>query len=340
MNKKIKFYALTILLVFVILFVISEITLRFMGFTPWKNHQGFSTRLVNTQPDSVLGWIKKPGVYSIPMDTSYSITVSYEGDFTRATSVNHSNMYNDTIAFFGGSITLGWAITDSSTFCWKLQKKLPDTKILNYGNAGYGTYQSLVMMERMINIGMKPTKAYYILYDDHEYRNVAWYNWMKYLTMYSSSGKIKIPYCTNHNNILVRHKPASYANWFLKDRSALVALLEETYMRLKTKKRSGEENRRKTTELLILEMNDLCKSHNTEFCVIGIMFDFGDVTRKYYSDLCRQNNIEYHNMELKISKEMRVPGDGHPNGLCNTIWANRIYNAIYEHKNNTINDTF
>ncbi len=51
------------------------------------------------------------------------------------------------IVIVGGSFVQGWAVSDQDTFAWKLQDRFADYDVLNLGTAGYGTYQSLLLIE-------------------------------------------------------------------------------------------------------------------------------------------------------------------------------------------------
>ena len=48
----------------------------------------------------------------------------------------------------GGSFSLGWGVNDEDTFSSKLQKKYTNFKVYNFGQGGYGSVQSLLLLER------------------------------------------------------------------------------------------------------------------------------------------------------------------------------------------------
>jgi hypothetical protein len=48
-------------------------------------------------------------------------------------------------------VTNGYGLSDSDTFTWKLQRSHPEVAVVNFGTAAYGTFQSLLRIERTLD---------------------------------------------------------------------------------------------------------------------------------------------------------------------------------------------
>ena len=64
--------------------------------------------------------------------------------------IREINDEKEKIIFIGGSITQGWAVNDNESFPFIIQAKYPYYKVYNYGVGGYGGYQSLLRLEKVI----------------------------------------------------------------------------------------------------------------------------------------------------------------------------------------------
>ena len=56
---------------------------------------------------------------------------------------------------------MGQAINDNETFAFKMQKKLDNYEVKNYGSGGFGTYQSYLKLKQLYN---KFENIDYVLY--------------------------------------------------------------------------------------------------------------------------------------------------------------------------------
>jgi hypothetical protein len=86
-----------------------------------------------------------------------------------------------------------------------LQGKHPEVAIRNYGTGGYGTYQSLLVLERLF-ANPRSSRPEWVLYrfiEHHEIRYVAGPQWTRLLASTSSRGRVNLPCCfagDNHPN--------------------------------------------------------------------------------------------------------------------------------------------
>jgi hypothetical protein len=165
----------------------------------------------------------------------------------------------------------------------------------------------------------------YGLVDIHETRNVAPAGWLEMLSKYSRRGHVDVPYCTlDDAGKLVRHAPESYPSWPLRESLATVAFLEKTYAELTSEARLSQ--REQVTRRILLAMRDRCREKGCRF-VVALLCAGPDTVSKYVQFL-GANRIYVVPCVFPVTEEMKVPGEGHPNGRMNTLWADRIAGAI------------
>jgi len=249
----------------------------------------------------------------------------FESDGSRATRAGRKGS-GGSIAIVGGSFTEGFAISDQETFAWKLQEQFPSMRVRNYGHGGYGTYQSLLLLEQVLAQTPPPRMALYGFYEGHEIRNVATVEWLEMLSMMARRhSTISVPYATlDHEGAVLRHRPASYPLWPLRERSAAINFLQHAYARLTAWHRTSQ--RAAVTEQLLLEMSRACKARGTDLVVVYLFMNAENKAR--YSRLLEDNDVAFVDCTRPLLPAFQVPGDGHPNGRLNTIWAECIAAAI------------
>jgi hypothetical protein len=112
----------------------------------------------------------------------------------------------------------------------------------------------------------------------------------------------------------------------MRESLATVAFAADNIMKLKTRSRYSQ--RRRVTELLLLEMQQLCRTHRAELRVA--IFQGSPKVRRDYTSFCREQGIEFVECDVPLTQEYRVPGDGHPNGEMNRLYAETITDSLGE----------
>lgn len=325
-KKKTIFLIVTIFSTILLSVIAAEAVLRLNGFKPWEYHIIDLNDPIIHEPDSTLGWQNKKGEYIftsfLPAGKRVKMTFLKDGmRYSGAPQIKE----NDDIVFLGGSFTQGWSISDNETFAWKIQKKIPSANILNYGSGGYGTYQSLLKLERIFKGSRTPLQVIYGFISHHQIRNIALSNWAKALSQFSKRAHVYIPYATIDNNgEFKRHLPEGYGPWLLRESLATVAFLQDVYMQHKDRYKFSRV--RKVTEKIILEMNNLCKNNNSKFTVALLQVD--DKTKFHFISFFREQNINFVDCDYLLTDDMVVPGEKHPNGKMNTLWADCIMQEL------------
>lgn len=298
----------------------AELIVRLSGHRPWRYLGADAKEPTISEPDPELGWRLKAGDYIIPpyAPASPSVYMTVLDGGRRATGPAPPQAVA-TIAFIGCSFTQGWAISDEETFAWRVQERFPSLQVLNLGVGGYGTYQSLLALERLLAApDPQPQAVLYGFIQQHEVRNVAPPGWLRHLAMYSKRGMVAVPYCTlDDDGRLVRHPPERHPQWPLREQFAALTLLQETHARLRGKARSTQA--RAVTQQLMLEMQRLCARHGIRFTVVFLQAS--PHAKRQYSEFLAQEGIHFFDCEYPFSPDMKVRGEGHPNGQMNALWA-------------------
>ena len=318
-NLSLLFFSIIILLLLI------EIILRTTGSEPRKiNNFTLNEPLTNT-PDDVLGWSPKVGhhkfnPWSQDGKTTYLTIQEDKSRFTGSKNINKK------IVFIGGSVTLGWAVSDHETFTSIIQNKTNNYKVLNYGAGGYGGYQSLLWLEKIFKNNNEIKLVIYGYIPHHEVRNVAAGSWMYLLSYFSTRGFVKVPYASiDKNNNLIKNKPIEYINLPFGDKSALIAKLEKRIMKLKSYSR--EKKKFEISKAIINEMVKISEKNNSKFKLL-ILENLTDSKLKKYSKFVKENNISMINCRAPQGEGYYVKGDGHPSYLAHQKIANCIYEKV------------
>lgn len=142
----------------------------------WQlNNKNIDSLLFNKANDRIEGSIIIP---DLELEHKFHYSTDEKG--RRICSKNNSLTEKPIIAVYGCSFTWGTGIKDEDTFCWKLQEKFPEYKILNYGKPGFSLYEIVLMLEQNISTD-KPAitiLAYHECQDPRstgKYPDAAWY---------------------------------------------------------------------------------------------------------------------------------------------------------------------
>ena len=305
----------------------AEILLRASGGGPWRPLFVDPAQPVIYRPDSELGWRHKEGEYRFPpfSPLGRAVHMHFMPDGSRSTG-GRPGAGDGSIAVVGGSFTEGFAISDHETFAWKLQERFPSMRVRNYGHGGYGTYQSLLLLEQILSQRPAPVMALYGFYEGHEIRNVATADWLRMLAMMlRRHTSISIPYATlRRDGVIVRHRPEPYPTWPLREHSAAVTFLQHGYASWVARSRTSQ--RAAVTEQLLLEMKRACEANGTDLVVVSLFMNAQNRAR--YSELLRNHDVAFVDCAQPFLPVYQVPGDRHPNEKLNAVWANCIAKAI------------
>ena len=301
---------------------LGEVVVRLAGREPWTFHKKDAEEPTMHEPDAVLGWRNKPGKYVVPAyskkGTDVHLTFLEHGRrLTRARDAGSGRE----MVLVGGSFTQGWAISDRETFAWKLQRRYRSLNVLNYGTGGYGSYQSLLVLERELPRLASPALVLYGYIQHHELRNIGDDDWLKDLARYSQRGHASVPFVTwDQDRGLVRHAPEHFPTLPLREALATVNLISDGYVKLKARGRNAHQ--RFVTKQVILEMKKTSESFGAEFVTVLLKAD--GRAKANYARFFRKHGVRFADCVYPLKPNMRVKGEGHPNGKMHSRWARCI----------------
>jgi hypothetical protein len=318
----------------------AEVLLRIFGIEPWKNiltNDTINGKNIYT-PDTTLGWKAKEGDYFLlptnPLDKQFHISIEKNGN--RKTGENIESV-NGEILVIGGSFSLGWGVNNKDTFSSKLQKKFNNFKVYNFGQAGYGTIQSLLLLKKQISEMKVPKLIIYGFIEHHEYRNAARSQWLRTLAKYSRRGTVRTPYgLIGKNNKLIIYPPTGYINLPLRESSALITLFEKAYMKnISTKEFPRDSKRKKyqklVTEKAVLQMKEISKKFGANFIVVILDWS-NDLTKDKYEIFFKENKIKFVNCKTLLIDEMVLKDDYHPSEKAHSYYNECLVDYIEEQK--------
>jgi hypothetical protein len=307
---------------------IAEVGFRLLGYRPWGYAGLRREEPALVSPDPALGWVNKPGRYLLPphLEGGQQIEVTILQDGSRATGTARAD-HGERIVFLGCSVTFGYGLSDADTFAWKLQGTHPDLHIVNFGTPAYGTFQSLLRMERVL---AEPSPARLLLYgfiSPHEPRNVATYNWLRGLKQHSRRGHVAPPSVTlGVGGGLVRHPLESFSVWPFADHLVTLRMVDDAYMHFRTYGREADGP--EATKRLLIEMVSLARKHSTPFAVVFLVAP--KEKREEYLEFFQKNDVPFIDCIQPLTKESEIPGEGHPNADVNSHWAHCISDRLPE----------
>jgi hypothetical protein len=322
MRKKLAFWLVAVALVVAVGIILGEALLRVAGHGPWRYETKDVDEPIVHEPDPELGWRNKPGSYVVPAydGSGGEIPITVLPGGTRTTGSAGVPGDRPSVIVVGGSFTQGWGVGDTETYAYKLQRRFSGIEVLNYGTGAYGTYQSLLLLEREVP-KRPPAWVIYGFFLHHEVRNTAPAAWLETLNRFSRRRHVALPFATlDDDGVLRRHAPESWLELPLRGHSALSAFAEQHLMRRRTKGRA--RNRRQVTERLLLEMQALTREHDARLAVVVLAAP--DEARRHYRAFLETNGIRALDCVVPFTTETVVPVDGHPNGRMHSLWTECI----------------
>ena len=297
-----------------------------MGYTPW--YYVSSEEETIFENDKTLGWISKSGEYQITASDKFNektnLTILDNGE-----RYSGSNKSKNNLIIIGGSFSQGWGVNNSQTYSFNLQNFFINHKVHNFGQSGYGGVQSFLLLKEKIKT-IRPTNlVIYGFIDHHEYRNVARSGWLSTLLKYSKSGHSdtpKVPYADiNKMGHIIFKEPIGYIKMPFRESLAIVALIEKTYMKQKTKKR--KKIQKEVTKKIFLKMKEISKKNGSEFLAVNLKSNFIE-----YKNFLKENKINYVDCNLQLTKKYLLRGDYHPNGAAHSFYSECIAKYIKNKK--------
>lgn len=212
-----------------------ELGLRLAGEKPRHLYDISKNEVITNEEDLRLGWIPKIGKHKFePWAKKGKKTfLTINNDRSRFTGSKNKNL--EKVIFIGGSITQGWAISDDETFAYLLQKNNLNHKVFNFAVGGYGGYQSLLTLEKVLKNKQKVKNVIYGFIPHHEVRNVAAGSWQYLLNTMSNRGFVRLPYASlDKKKELVHNNNSVYFKIPFGQYSSLLSKIEKRIMKIRS----------------------------------------------------------------------------------------------------------
>jgi len=314
--------------------IIIELLLRAFGFETWKYREYDLKQPTTNKYHPILGWKPKEGVYDFPPYTK-------NGNYTKFTILKDGNRYSGKsttnvkgdIIFIGGSFGQGWAVNDEETFSYLFQKKLSNFKVKNYSVAGYGSFQSLLMLEEILKKNRNVKLVIYSYIWHHQTRDYGNASWIQGLTNMRPFSHVALPYARlDKNNNLIRYKPIKYFKLPLREYFVLITKIEKKIMRARLFSTNIDET--KITQKIVHEMKLLAEKNGSKFAFVNLYPPSESIRISGknhlipYNKFTKKNKIKLINCGYELTEEYQVKGDGHPNNKAHILYADCIYNGV------------
>ena len=308
--------------------VAAELVARAAGLKPlhWNSNQPEVSpggRLMRNDPK--FGYVLLPGSFSVKWPTGYISHSTHSAEGRRITHPPRRSgepPKKNEIWLFGCSFTYGMSLNDNETYAWKLQEMFPDDEVVNFAVPGYGTYQSLMQFEEVLQKGNLPLIAVYAYASLHDERNTLLRKRQKGMAMVNPFG-YRQPYVRLDRKGEFTHfmDDLKYRPFPLARQSALAHLIEERLDEFEDYSvHSGEVTRR-----LIQRFEELAGQNHVRFIVAGIDSDSAKTLRKLEAMRIKTVDIS---VDLSTRENRNWPHDSHPNAAANRKYARKLLTFI------------
>jgi hypothetical protein len=303
----------------------AEAALRLGGFHPYRPARpriAIEPGGLLTAPDPVLGFTYIPGRFRVTFDNGDSWMTTHRPDtlrITRPDGDGRASRRRPGLWIFGCSFVHGWGLNDDETLPWKLQERLPQYDVANFGVGGYGTLQSLLQLRRAFEHEAAPAVAVLAYAGFHDERNTLARRWQKAGYEYAHLGTTKSPYARIVGGAL---QPSfdwpDYRGFGWIKVSALAELADEAYGPLEVRLLRSH----RVSELLVEQLAREAVGHGVHFVIAGISRDAGTGAMLRYA---ATRGIPSIDVSVDLGRwGNRIRWDGHPNGVANDKSAERL----------------
>lgn len=317
----------------ILIIALCEVVLRLCNYWPWSYEgDAFDAPILE---DRSLGWRSRFGthvIHGVNGEKDHPIEQTVWQSGARATQQAPFPLGEGDVVLVGDSYLYGFKLTDRDTFGWQLHARFPSLKVENQAVAGYGTVQSLLQIEEILQ--QSPSKERVFIYgfnSFHEYRNVGSWGWQRPMAMASTLKNFFLPIARFVNGELRILPPTRlYPNFPLRTTSSLVRLVEEVIGRVRTIGNDGEEQM--VTEMLIDLMNERITQAGSKFLVMFL--DDSNEALKAYIDFFNKKKIIYVNCSASFRNDEgeRLDDGWHPTKHQNEYWVECVAPVIKEYK--------
>ena len=321
MEQQVKNASLLIVSISICLLV-AEVAFRLTGYAPRQLvPNAFFVEGVDTTwsvPDDMLGWINKQGVSkSIEAGGAQMTFWSHGRRATRPTDLPRPS--GTPVMVVGGSNAQSYGVQDQDSFPYLLSESYAAYWIENFGNGGFGTAQTLLLMERVLEDfydDSLPELVIVTFSDSHMARNVSDQSWVYSIS--DSEGRfVSPPHFRLHGDTLSFRPFETISLWPLESVSALVATLHHIWLQsfAYANLDEGEE----VTKRLFERIANLVGSTGGQLLVV-VLEDYDQIADNLFAD-ADFPVLNCSGFERTDPQNYLLGGGSHPNPLFHQHYA-------------------
>ncbi|MEM7104275.1 MAG: hypothetical protein AAF502_14145 [Bacteroidota bacterium] len=329
------------LVIFLITFICCEVVVRLFGYSPYRVNPFSidSEPSLALLPDSRLGFVLNPGNYQLTVNDHVTYSVTHLPDSNRVTTfeIALDSFPKGRIDVHGCSFTYGWGVDDSLSFPFLLQNALPEWDVRNEAVPGFGTLNSLLVIEDQIKRQDKPDIILLNYAGFHDERNALAPNYRKALKHgFEHSNSAVKPLLANQafpygkisgDSLLVISQDwdSMYNNWPLRKVSALIHFFQYVNdQQLESYARSFD-----VTKLIFEAIKTQCVVNDIRLIVCGITDDAA--TSAMLDNLVNKGFETYTTgIDLTELQYNHLPHDSHPNAAAHQIFTEEALQYLRE----------
>ena len=298
---------------------VGEVALRLLGVAPWSPAAASDWG----RDDAILGWTNRPGV-GHPSEPGH-VPMTFWPDGQRASSPAPKLDARRRVVVVGCSFTQGFGVADAETFTWRLNETYPDVRFENWGVGGYSTYQSLLLLERLLRApGPKPDLVVYGFIGDHVRRNLAKLRYVQQLK--SARGLFVVPPSVGlESDALAEHPARVVAPWPSEQSVAWTRVLHGAWLWLHEHRQRNRDDVL-ATNLLIERMDREVREAGARL-LVAILSDLPSRTDAFLAEqkIAAVNCIV---PGYPGDPSFQVGGVGHPSGRLHALWSECVRRAL------------
>ena len=330
-SRKVLFSLILLGVMLLLVVAVAEGGARLLGYRPW-NPEPRNTQVKPEggffELDEKLGYVMKPGRYTLTLNESLSFTAQHDNAGYRMAGDPGLRQLIRTVPeiwVMGGSFTYGWGVKDREAFPSLMQDDLLRFHVRNFGVGGYGTLQNLYQLQNTLEEGIVPKYVILAYASFHDQRNTCNRYWMKAIAPQSVLEGLSFPWARldEANTLNYGMAPVEYSPYPGMGASAFIHALEQSRC-------EAEERQLKSPEVsyqLIKETEQLCAESGITFLLAGIEPD--EATQKML-ERCKNEGMKTIDISVDRNESgmSLMPADPHPSPAAHRIYADKLVEWI------------
>ncbi|MGM9998346.1 MAG: hypothetical protein ACI38Q_02965 [Candidatus Bruticola sp.] len=269
------------------------------------------------------GWLNRIGSLNVDEEGSrHCVNIWPNGQ--RASRFDRERSGRPHVLMLGCSYLYGFGLNDEQTLAWKLNQRYPQASFDNYGTVGWGTYQSLLLGEYLLQSQNYDLIMYFYI-KNHclRFERGAYAGQFKMGEIYTSAPEVFV----QEDQICIR--PSFYYNLPLKEYFALAEYGDRIYSASRQEfyakaNRENDHDRQMFWQVRRLcdGFNKLCAENKVKFAVV-ILEDNTNYPNKW----CQESAYPVFDIRFQ-SEQIKYRNAGeerfHPNEAAQNIWLGKL----------------